>query len=129
MTDDELDELVKKASRATVGPWVANGQTVNNALGAQISYQATIISSNDNHTIYEEQAVKNTEYIAAINPLVVIELIDDLHRKQKECACLANQLNHICKMLSEVSLAFKQMQDLHLDDIDWIEYAKVVADD
>lgn len=79
----------------------------------------------------ETRARKAPPYWSYDEPVAeyVIELIDELRKTQKERDYLAGQLQYLSKFLVNIATEFKKLENLHLDDINWVELAKVVVDD
>ena len=76
MTDTELDALEAKAKAATSGPWWE--------------------LDTEKDTTVDNQIVKDSIYIAAANPAVILELIAELRQVRRERDWLASQLEGAC---------------------------------
>ena len=76
MTDIELDDIERKAREATSGKWRYQGNalvvTENNTRESIFKVIAECISKDF------AQAPKDAEYIAAVSPAVILELIAEL---------------------------------------------------
>ncbi len=79
MTDSELSALEQAAKAATPGPWDWNGGDVVSAIAEDIINPEDCFSTSEN----------NCAYIAAANPAVLLELIQELRQTRKERDWLA----------------------------------------
>ena len=88
MTDTEINELEKLAKAATPGPWTTrttrNGSFVYSENGAEISFSSIIYSSEPSHCVSKDQAEKNASFIAAVNPITILYLIEELRKTSKK---------------------------------------------
>ena len=124
MTDKELNDIVDKARNATSGPWVANCNSVNNINGQNVAFMDTILVEDKLVSCSEEKAVNDAKYIAAVNPVVVLDLIAELRKVREEKDFLMNQLKAVgIKLESSLDETVKSLEklksELQLNKIDW----------
>ena len=134
MTDKELNDIVDKARNATSGPWVTNCNSVNNINGQNVAFMDTILVEDKLVSCSEEKAVNDAKYIAAVNPVVVIDLITELRKARQERNFLINQLKAAGIVLeSSLDDVIKSLEKLksefRLHKIDWESMAEEYSND
>lgn len=121
MTDTHITELRKLAEKATPGAWELSKS--NNGTG---------VVSNDGRLFveaylgYSGEPVSDLEYIAAVNPKTVLELLDRLERAEAELALLqqpeqyykrqsARAWNAIVERADQAEAAIERVRELHYE--------------
>lgn len=89
MTSKQLDELEAKAKAATPGPWYVVQSKSYDEMWFFSSVEGPEFYD-DNGNDYNEilgHSVKNAQFVAAVNPSVVLELITEIRelRAYSEC--------------------------------------------
>lgn len=79
-SDEELDQLLELAGKATPGPWKTGNRGVIDESGHEICRYAP---GEDNRSLIE-QAYRNGDYIAALNPETLHCLVEDLKFERQE---------------------------------------------
>ena len=96
-----LKYLETLAKAATPGEWMGIGTDVYSDVDAHVAYCPTVCSSAKECCITKEQAERNAAFVAAMNPVAVLELVtellktqDELRKAQAERDWLATRIYH-----------------------------------
>lgn len=97
MNRKEIDELKRLAAKATPGPWVANQD-------GDGSLCETRRPDGEHYIVIEPAEWDDAEYIAAVNPQVILGLLASYEHLEKEAewlACKLEERDPGCKYCEE----------------------------
>lgn len=102
MTDAELDALEAAAKAATSGPWETD--SLNNVRNRDTTIVLTAVLPT-----HREPRPEDANYIAAANPVAVLDLIAELRQAKEECL---HHKDYIAELEQSLQVYDKRIEDI-----------------
>lgn len=112
----KLSELKQIAEKATPGPWVfRKGNPWCIKAGDEINGKNIIMVSNGQHdAVFLEEGRKNIHFISALNPSVVIKLLDDMARMRECLEFISDIQKQMIPVISGCDVRHRSLNDWEL---------------